>query len=788
MNPAQLNVAMSSLGLRFPPAFGQIKVTIPSGAVRTWKCVADGVADNRDTVYEAMYYAAANMPSVNLNSTGDGFAIRNAAPSRGILVEFGAGDYGMSGGVDLRIAFGKMGLTVHGQGEFLTRFRYNGAANLAGSQYIMFKVAPSSELNPLLTAVHPTYGDYHNYLRDVDFGGMGFYDDNPGRHQTAGIDGGTSGSVPATGTATSWNAGTFTLTDAEGTLSNARYAFATNPYSQLRNVTTGASGLIISNTATSVTLDSNGLIGGLRAGVEDNAFAANDVYSISLHTGVEESHGIQIFHTLNAKANDMFFDSIGDESICFEQCIGGVMSHNKLFNTPSRGGGQGLNCVTGRNILITDNICQGSSVRGVKSKVSGSSAIGLEILGNTAAAMSDVIISNNIITDYDVAGMIFNNAYSAGGISMSRVQVTDNVIDNCGGGIKLEGDFVHEAFKLASNTITNCIKTGTGNTNGTGTGAGIEIDLLAANNIDCTIENNTIKTVGSIGILAGGTDLNLVNNHVSYAASHAIQLPNNVRTLVRGGSIDHPGTSGTGKSIDAFSYANGLNVEVDGVTCTNTVDTTSTINFCKTVDDCTIRATTNSIANTISGVTNASGNTLDGGIRPYASATGGRISRNKIKYIGTTNAEAIALVSGNTGFRVHDNDIDTSNAAATYRKAITLAAGANNNWIQNNKCVVSTAAVAITDAGTGNIFKGNSGNATSGSGATITAAATSVVVTHGVGYTPLPGDIVVTPTLLSSAQSFWVSNITSAEFTINVNVAPGAGTATFDWSVDGYRS
>jgi hypothetical protein len=69
--------------------------------------------------------------------------------------------------------------------------------------------------------------------------------------------------------------------------------------------------------------------------------------------------------------------------------------------------------------------------------------------------------------------------------------------------------------------------------------------------------------------------------------------------------------------------------------------------------------------------------------------------------------------------------------------------------------------------------------------ATVTSAATSVVVSHGLGVTPALKDIVVTPTNnLGTATKYWISTPTSTQFTINVDAAPGATTATFVWSIN----
>lgn len=78
----------------------------------------------------------------------------------------------------------------------------------------------------------------------------------------------------------------------------------------------------------------------------------------------------------------------------------------------------------------------------------------------------------------------------------------------------------------------------------------------------------------------------------------------------------------------------------------------------------------------------------------------------------------------------------------------------------------------------------NRGFTTESSGtATVTTGNTSVSVSHGLGTTPALSDIRVTPTNdLGNAAKFWISNAGASTFDINVNVDPGASTATFSWS------
>lgn len=84
----------------------------------------------------------------------------------------------------------------------------------------------------------------------------------------------------------------------------------------------------------------------------------------------------------------------------------------------------------------------------------------------------------------------------------------------------------------------------------------------------------------------------------------------------------------------------------------------------------------------------------------------------------------------------------------------------------------------------GQIINNNDGYVdTNGGTATIASASTSVVVTHGLSYTPSARDISVVPTNNPTTDpgNIWISNITSTQFTINCRTAPGASTATFAW-------
>ena len=174
---------------------------------------------------------------------------------------------------------------------------------------------------------------------------------------------------------------------------------------------------------------------------------------------------------------------------------------------------------------------------------------------------------------------------------------------------------------------------------------------------------------------------------------------------------------------------------------------------------------------------------------------GKSFDRNVIKvrglYTGTTAVQDGDAGAGGHTFNHYELSLadELTNGVMIYGddsyyliKSVTGPAAANALILQSGatrNTIVSPPLAGYTD---------NSGNTTnriiapnfqiSGT-ATITAAATTVVVTHGLAATPTR--VFVSPTLLSSSNKWWVTTIGATTFTINVDVVPGAGTAIFDW-------
>jgi hypothetical protein len=65
--------------------------------------------------------------------------------------------------------------------------------------------------------------------------------------------------------------------------------------------------------------------------------------------------------------------------------------------------------------------------------------------------------------------------------------------------------------------------------------------------------------------------------------------------------------------------------------------------------------------------------------------------------------------------------------------------------------------------------------------ATVLNGTTSIIVTHGLPYTPVAGDIVIWFCKTGNAATCYIDTYTAAQMTIHVNADPGAATAIIGW-------
>jgi hypothetical protein len=158
---------------------------------------------------------------------------------------------------------------------------------------------------------------------------------------------------------------------------------------------------------------------------------------------------------------------------------------------------------------------------------------------------------------------------------------------------------------------------------------------------------------------------------------------------------------------------------------------------------------------------------------------------------GSVPASGIHL-EFNTHYNViSNNSLETSNTVAGRVRSLIReegTGGSGDNLIEGNSVTVGAnpATVALIESGgTNTIVRNNIGWKTESSGtATVASGSTTVTVNHGLAITPTTGTITLTPTNnLGTANKFWVTNPTATQFTVNVDADPGAGTATFAWSV-----
>ena len=132
-----------------------------------------------------------------------------------------------------------------------------------------------------------------------------------------------------------------------------------------------------------------------------------------------------------------------------------------------------------------------------------------------------------------------------------------------------------------------------------------------------------------------------------------------------------------------------------------------------------------------------------------------------------------------------DNSIIRNNFATNLGYGFVESSGSSGNTYIDNYFDVSN--TGLDGLGAGTIIQRNQGYTTENSGnTTISSGNTYVDVTHGLSITPSINDINVAPmNNMSSATKFWVANVTSSTFRINVDQDP-AGDANFTWQIGSY--
>jgi len=189
---------------------------------------------------------------------------------------------------------------------------------------------------------------------------------------------------------------------------------------------------------------------------------------------------------------------------------------------------------------------------------------------------------------------------------------------------------------------------------------------------------------------------------------------------------------------------------------------------------------------------NRGGVICDGGSTSQIQIIGCGFKDNSRDNHGIYDNIEINTSSGSSGINIVGNTFN-STVATKVRYSVNLAnTNATNTLVVGNSFGDAVAATAAVNNGgsTTTTYKPfvrhNQGWNTETNGtATVASGSTSIAVTHTLSKTPNTRDISITPTNnMGSATKFWISGLTSTQFTINVNVDPGATTATFAWQAN----
>jgi len=294
--------------------------------------------------------------------------------------------------------------------------------------------------------------------------------------------------------------------------------------------------------------------------------------------------------------------------------------------------------------------------------------------------------------------------------------------------------------------------------------------------IGCGFEAETTEATSSQRYI----DINADHNQVALChvnrlgATYAIRLSGSQNAIVDVSSDTLAG---------GFAELTGSKNRIEGG---NAVAATSTIpTIVLSGDDCRVSGTKLYFANKIAlsgmrakvlGVEMAECTSADSLIT--ASAAGFDISHVTISHPGGGRAVAPSGISvtsegkvafcrltGNTaatGINVGSATVDCSHNAFT--------GGYTNNIVPNGHMADS-------------IIERNISFVTENSGTTTVAAgATTMVVSHGLSFTPSSQMIHAWPlTTWGATTKWWVSTVTATQFTINVDIAPGGGGMDFAW-------
>lgn len=427
-----------------------------------------------------------------------------------------------------------------------------------------------------------------------------------------------------------------------------------------------------------------------------------DLYPVAHEGGTtEQTHGIQLKYIQNAVISNCLAYNIGDEAFDMAFVQNGKIINNTGIATPSpllvgvaNTGAATINLQNCRNVVVTNNTVQGSTVAGTKSALAGSSGIGLEnVVSDPDDDISGIVISNNVVRDFADAGILVNNSDS--GTEVKDSAITSNILDNCGQGVGFIGNNMHRNFVVQANVIK-------------GVAEGIKFDLLKENNLDCVVAFNQISDCTSDGILCNGTRVSLSGNNISNGSGRAIFCSQGVDVSISGGIIDDCGGASLPDIQGGLGATSSTNVTVDGVTIRNSNSDGRVTRYVDHVKNCHIHQTTPTYEQ-VSTCTTATSNVLNGGIRPNVGVAL-VISGNHIDS-GGTNLGGVTVLTNTAANGANNNSVISNNyiknaASGTDHQCIRVVTGTTGCLITSN-VAVNVGGVSIWDQSTNSIDANN---------------------------------------------------------------------------------
>lgn len=364
--------------------------------------------------------------------------------------------------------------------------------------------------------------------------------------------------------------------------------------------------------------------------------------------------------------------------------------------------------------------------------------------------------------------------------SSGRLHVTNSVFDGIGSS-NLHHGIYHQA-PFTELIVNNCYFrniSGYGihrfSTTGSGTGAVIISNCHGANN-----------TTGDLIIddVSGAVNLTASIENCSFrsATGVAVWASNlsfsNCILVCSSKCVDTTGASGTGKRVSFsschFRFGGTLAVEL----------TSSDQQYWSFDPSCTFTQTGSGTSDTairVDGSTDIdiSGRFIMNGGQPWRIRdSADRIHFKDVQIHGTTNTTGGYILSSAT-----DPGDYTFDNVKCYQSDRGLTIEVSGAHVQNCDLRTPSSKISLTGGKT-LTARNNRGYVTESSGTgSIASGATTATITHGLSVTPSVEDILITFAEQGTNDygRWWISGISSTQFTLNVSADPGASNLDFGW-------